>query len=509
MATGSRWKGTIARCNVRREEPSENETLHVVAVSCHAALVGAMGSRETSVTRWLVRAGLLVAGVVAWIVAGLLLIVSILSLMFGKSAALGVGGIVVSAASFWVGKQGASRGLRPSSGRHPNSVPGKGRSRPVSLREAVATVTVCLAILMSLFALAVHDAGGVERLLLTNGTHGAISGWWLLLPVLGLPLAVTIHELGHVLAGTLTGMRFQFVQVGPVALLRTSGGLRLRWNHPLPDDVLGLQSSVPEGERAIVARLVAHAAGGAALNIVTATLAWGLTAAVGSATTLAGTMAIDLVRAVGVLSALGALNLVPLRTPRGRFTDGALIRNYVRLGGPALRAFLRVNGHHARAGRPKEWGVDAEELARWAERGPVTRPWFLLLALGVALDRGEWTLARELLSRAGDVQEPMTGAEFALQRILLDALDGRAASARERLSVMGRHPWNSDYPALAEAAVLLGEGRSSEASEALQRWDRLIAASPPAVRVGNEWAEEIIRARIATASSATGTRHAP
>jgi hypothetical protein len=323
----------------------------------------------------------------------------------------------------------------------------------------------------------------------------------ILLALFVLPLVVAIHELGHVLAGALTGMRFHFVQVGPVALLRTSEGLRLRWNQPLPDDLLGLQSSVFEGERANVACLVTHAAGGAALNAATAALAWGLTTAIGPATTVGGAVAMDVVRVAGLLSALGVLNLVPFRTPRGRFTDGALIRNYVRLGEPALSALLNVSRRYARAQRPRDWGVDSAELAKWAESSPVTGPWLLQLALGVALDRGEWTLARELLLCAGDVQDPLTRAEFTLQGILLDALDGQPARARERLGAVGRHPWNSDYPALAEAAVLLGEGRRSEATEALQRWDRLIAGSPPAVRVGNEWAEEIIRARTASVAS--------
>ncbi len=124
----------------------------------------------------------------------------------------------------------------------------------------------------------------------------------------------------------------------------------------------------------------------------------------------------------------------------------------------------------------------------------------------VALDRGDRALAREILGRAETVKDPLTRSEFVLQEILLDALDGRPALAREHLEAQGRHPWNPDYPALAEAAVLLAEGRMREAREALERWDRLVASFSPVVRVGNEWAEEALRERLASVATSAGGR---
>lgn len=467
--------------------------------TCHAVTPGTgmhASANGTTAVRCFARVALILAGIVVWLASGALALLFVMWFVVGKSWVLGIAGMAVSFLGFALGQKCLGRGLQRSTRMK------TGPSRPVSMLKVVITVAVCSAILLTLFALTVHDAGGFERLLLERRTHGAILGWFLLLSLAITPIVILIHELGHVLAGAVVGLRFQFVQVGPVALVRERESLRLRWNQPLPDDVLGFQSSIPEGEQVRVANVVAHAAGGVVLNLVTVALAGVVAAAVGPGRTAGGVALLDAVKVAAVLSALGVLNLVPFRTPRGRLTDGALMVYYMRRGEQALSSFLQASKRHARGLRPREWDVDAVELGKWADSDRVMGPRLLLTALEVALDQGDRLLAREFLARTGKAKEPLVQAEFTLQEVLLDALDGHTSRARERLNAAGTHPWNADYSALAEAAVLIGEDKSREAAEALKRWDRLITSSPPTVRVGNEWAEETIRARLGPLTAA-------
>jgi len=85
---------------------------------------------------------------------------------------------------------------------------------------------------------------------------------------------------------------------------------------------------------------------------------------------------------------------------------------------------------------------------------------------------------------------------------MVEAFRGDLASARKRLDHLGPHPMIPDYPRLAEAVVDLAEGRPAEAREALEAWEQAITKTGMAttVRVGNEWAEEVVRARLGPVS---------
>ncbi|HVO17883.1 MAG TPA: hypothetical protein VMU15_01420 [Anaeromyxobacter sp.] len=321
--------------------------------------------------------------------------------------------------------------------------------------------------------------------------------WHLLLCAALAPLVVLVHELGHALAGALVGFRFQLVQVGPVALLRGPEGLRLRWHQRVPGQVLGQQSSAPEDDRALPARLAVHGAGGPALNLLTAVLAWGAVAAAGQPSGPAGAAALGILEGLGALSVFGLVDLFPMRL-RGQLSDGARIVHALRAArSPAGIALLRASMRQARALRPREWSLSARELAGLSETDARARDELLLFALGLANDQGDRALARELVERGGAIRDPSTQVEFGLQAAMLEALEGEPARARQRLEVVGGHPSLPEYSSLAHAAVLAAEGRAEEASRALERWERLVAALPPYVRVGNEWAEEAVRARLA------------
>jgi hypothetical protein len=82
---------------------------------------------------------------------------------------------------------------------------------------------------------------------------------------------------------------------------------------------------------------------------------------------------------------------------------------------------------------------------------------------------------------------------------MLDAFDGRVADAAARLDRICAAPSLSPYARLARAAVAAMSGRTQEAADALDEWERAIADTgrAAAIRVGNEWAVDELRARLA------------
>jgi hypothetical protein len=73
------------------------------------------------------------------------------------------------------------------------------------------------------------------------------------------------------------------------------------------------------------------------------------------------------------------------------------------------------------------------------------------------------------------------------------------SAARARLASLPPHDAVPTYPLLAEAAVLLTEGRAEEAADALRRWRAGAAASslgPERLAVGNAWALDLVEVRL-------------
>jgi len=333
--------------------------------------------------------------------------------------------------------------------------------------------------------------------------------WHLLLCAALAPVVVVIHELGHALAGALAGFRFQLVQVGPLALVRGPEGLRLRLGQRVPGRALGQQSSAPEDDRALPFRLAVHGAGGPALNLLVSGLALALAAAAGRPSSAAGAAALSLLRTLGVLSLFPLVELVPLHL-MGQPSDGARILHALRSARSAAGiALLRASMRQARALRPREWGLSAGELARLSETDGRARDELLLFALGVALDQGDLEQARGLLGRGGSIRDPATRIEFGLQAVMFEALFGGPARARQRLESASGHPSLPEYSSLARSAVLAAEGRKAEAAQAIASWEKLVAALPPYVRVGNEWAEEAVGARLAWSGDGSGRPISP
>ncbi len=87
---------------------------------------------------------------------------------------------------------------------------------------------------------------------------------------------------------------------------------------------------------------------------------------------------------------------------------------------------------------------------------------------------------------------------------------GDPAAARARLAKLPPHATEPTYPLLAEAAVLLAEGRRDEATKAPDRWNAGAAASSlgrQRLEVGNRWALEIIQKRLGSRTGFSKPAH--
>jgi len=180
------------------------------------------------------------------------------------------------------------------------------------------------------------------------------------------------------------------------------------------------------------------------------------------------------------------------------------LRRPVRLGPIVTPAYRFALDLFARAtqGRPRNWGVSCDELVARADEDVAARDPLLYYAAAVARDLGDHQRADVLLLRALEAgpTSPAWVQEFQLQLTLASALvHFDASAARARLASLPPHDTVPAYPLLAEAAVLLAEGRTEEAAEALRRWRAGAAASslgPERLAVGNAWALDLVEVRL-------------
>jgi hypothetical protein len=239
------------------------------------------------------------------------------------------------------------------------------------------------------------------------------SVWWFV-PLL--PLAffavIVVHELGHLAAAQLAGFRFRALTLGPLSLLKTPAGFRVRVNWQIMNLIGGQQISTPPQDGASDAGFMLYLAGGVVANFVTAALgAWWLHASVESPP-----LAMFLLLFVVVSVLLGAMNALPFHTEGGIATDGYNMRTLQRGGAAAerFRAMFNVLAYAYAGVRPRDWaqqtvfglqnGVDAKSRGYDKATGPVVR-------LQWAMDIGNMAeaarAAQELEVVYADLQGPL------------------------------------------------------------------------------------------------------
>jgi hypothetical protein len=348
-------------------------------------------------------------------------------------------------------------------------------------------------------------AGGPTALLLGPDVGPVKLAWHVLLGFLVLPIHVTFHELGHAAASALVGFRFAALRVGRLIVHREGKCFRVTWSPANMAGVLGLHLGIPEGEKALGVRLAIYAACGPATTLMLAAACRAGASAMEPATTLGSAVASHALLAGWWAGAfLGVVNLLPFRTNCGLITDGARILMAVLPRSPGAEAVMRSSVLSVQGRRPRDWGMSVGSLLSAASSERHHRDTLLVVALAVALDVGDTAGVDEVLRRVAETppSHPLCRNEVELQAAMVEAFRGDTASARRRLDRLGPHQTIPGYPRLAEAVVDLAEGRPAQARAALEAWEQAIAKTGMAttVRVGNEWAEEVVRARLGLVS---------
>lgn len=315
--------------------------------------------------------------------------------------------------------------------------------------------------------------------------------WSLLVAMVGLPLWVVVHEIGHLVPGLLQGRTPMELHLWPVRIERSpSGAVRVRAAWRAGQGVAGQVLWEPLGPLRSPAADRMMILGGPLANALAAVV---LVLAAGAVGPDRGTglPAFLLAGALGN-AVLAVVNLLPLGQTTGVPLDGARVLRTFGRGYRATQRRERLLALSLRA-RPRDWDVNSAELLSVETDRDEDRAWFLLLAASVALDRGDRTEAeRALALRTSVPKAPLLVArELSLQTVLVRALlGGDALGARAELAASPQLPMMEDgYADLALAAVLLVEGVPGDAARALARWKERADAQRSWV-AGNQWALE-------------------
>lgn len=307
------------------------------------------------------------------------------------------------------------------------------------------------------------DRAGIELdLALTRGGWAALA---LLFPAIWL-LVVLAHELGHLAGGALAGFRPIMLVAGPLRLLWVEGRPRVELNRSLAL-AGGVAAAAPDDDRNLIRRMLLMVLGGPLGSLLV-----GLLAAAALPFTSGLAQALLLIALVlGLMITL--VTLLPLRTG-GFLTDGARVRMLLR-GGPAAERWcasaLLVSS--AMSGRIR--AVDPILVARATalRDGSLDDVGAAFLAYSFHLARGE-------LAAAGAEIDHVVAHQGAYSAGLRPALlieaayfaarhRGDAPTARAFLAQTSGSPLVEPYTrARAEAAVLLAEGRPTEARAAAE-----------------------------------------
>ena len=319
------------------------------------------------------------------------------------------------------------------------------------------------------------------------GYLGARHGVGLMLPVahkihklgvvLALPaiwlLVVGWHEVGHLVGGWMTGGRFLLLVIGPVMVRRTPAGIRVMWNRNVNLSG-GMAACLPlEPGRMTPRRAAVMILGGPVASMVLVVGALWLAAAIAAA---AGPVPSGLAILQHATVATAGLSLVIFfvtafpGTAGGFKTDGKRVFDLLRGDRRSEQeaAVLALTTAGLAGVRPADYDPVLVARAVSLGDGSLFDLYGNLTAYAHAADRGDWPVAQGYLDRvlAGEAQlvpyvRDVVRCEYAW---LLATTRAEAAVARAWLDSAGRIDFDPATRLRAEAAVLLAEGRLTEAA---------------------------------------------
>jgi hypothetical protein len=319
------------------------------------------------------------------------------------------------------------------------------------------------------------------------GYLGARHGTGLMLPVaqkihkLGLVLALPFiwllvvgwHEVGHLVGGWMTGGRFLLLVIGPVMVRRTPAGIRVMWNRNVNLSG-GMAACLPlEPGRMTPRRAAVMILGGPVASMMLVVAALWLAAALAAA---AGPAPSGLAILQHVTVATAGLSLVIFLvtafpgTAGGFKTDGKRVIDLLRgdRRSDQEAAVLALTTAGLAGVRPADYDPALVARAVSLGDGSLFDLYGNLTAYAHAADRGDWPAAQGHLDRvlAGEAQlvpyvRDVVRCEYAW---LLATTRAGPAAARAWLDSAGKIDFDPATRLRAEAAVLLAEGKLTEAA---------------------------------------------
>lgn len=224
-------------------------------------------------------------------------------------------------------------------------------ARERSRQELPGRVAVGLQVLISLFLVPLTAAYLQD--------HGSpVLGYWqfvasFLIAVLG---GIFCHEMGHIIAGVLSGFQFQTLSVGPLVISLLSDGWRVQWVNSL-----GLWNGMtvmsPKNPSRLRSNAIFFVGGGPIASLLCGAVAISLFL---DGPNLRLREAAEFFGILGVVELTACLvNLLPLRIPGG-YTDGARILQLLakKPEGEAFLAELAFGLSDTTTLRPKDWHPD-------------------------------------------------------------------------------------------------------------------------------------------------------
>lgn len=276
-------------------------------------------------------------------------------------------------------------------------------------------------------------------------------------------LVLLTHELGHLLAGKLAGMRPFLLITGPLKIMATNRGLQVGLNTNL-SLAGGLAACMPVGTHHLRRRLLLMAAGGPLASLFSGILML-----------LASRLLVEMTHwhlafmVFGWTSlAIFVVTMIPTKTS-GFMTDGAQILSLWRGGEDVQqRALITIiQAESMRGVRPRDYSPEILEHLLAVRTTPLSNALADLIGYYYHLDRGEIDLAGASLEKALSVQEQLPEgikqAFYLEYAFYLAAYQDDPLTARKYLQRSSGALAEKHSLLRSQAAVLLAEGRDGEA----------------------------------------------
>lgn len=361
--------------------------------------------------------------------------------------------------------------------------------------ESVTKILKQIAV-MALFALFGLGVGAfLGRLTTSTGPVPALSiPLLVLLSLAAIYLVLLTHELGHLLAGKLAGMRPFLLITGPLKVFATQNGLQIGLNRSLAL-AGGLAACLPQTTDNLKRQLLAMAAGGPLTSLaggVFGLLAffllppdsyWKYTGAIFGVTALATFV----------------VTSIPGKTA-GFQTDGGQILSLLRGGADVEQRALLVilQAESLQGTRPRDWSSDILRRLLEVRTTPLLDAAAGLMNYYHALDSGDLTRAetalQTLLENETQLPEGMKQAVYLEQAFYLALHRGDADLAVQFLRKSTGALVEKSTILRSEAAVLFAQGQHEQARQkavqAIQQADRSFDVGTAVAE--REWLQPIL-----------------